>query len=437
MEYTVEFPDREVRILVVDDDEDDFVLLRDAITEGLGAACFTLEYTPSFVDALSLIGKKDFDVFLLDYRLGEEDGLQLLQEIRSRGIASPIILLTGQGDEDLVVSAFKAGASDYLPKAKLTPHLIANSIRYSVALFTANERRNAAEKLLKDSEARYRSFVTHLPVIICELLPDGIINYVNPAAQKIAGYRDEEMSGKRWCDIFLGNNSADDKERFMLDILSKNITNMEIPMQAKDGATRIVEWSTIHRLEKDHTLYGIVFVGIDITNLVKLRNELQQLSIIDELTRLYNRRGFMTVAQQQLSLSNRNKKEMRLAFIDLDGMKKINDHFGHLMGDAALVETAAILKKTFRESDVIARMGGDEFAVLIVEPMEIGDEIIIKRLQDLIVIQNNSEKRPYTLSLSIGIVHYNPHHPSSLEKLIASADKLMYQQKNAKKCVTV
>lgn len=432
-EYMTELANQEVKILIVDDDEDDFVLLRDAVREGLDTVPFTIEYTSSFSDALSFISANEYNVFLLDYRLGEGDGLQLLREIRSKGISAPIILLTGQGDEELAVSALKAGASDYLPKVKLSPCLISNSIRYSLALYKAHEYRKQAEKLLKDSESRYRSFVTHVPVIICELLTDGTISYVNPAVQKIAGYSAEELKGKKWSNIFFANNDTIDKDRFMRSFLSNGITDHELPMQGKDGALKVIEWSSIHRFEKDSSVHGVVFVGIDITNLVKLRDELQQLSIIDELTRLHNRRGFLTIAQQQLNLSNRNKKELRLAFIDLDGMKTINDTFGHLMGDAALMETADILRKAFRESDVIARMGGDEFAVLMLEPTDLSNESIVRRLQDQVDLHNKKEKRPYTLSISIGMVHYTPHHPCTLAELVARADALMYKQKYAKK----
>jgi PleD family two-component response regulator len=113
----------------------------------------------------------------------------------------------------------------------------------------------------------------------------------------------------------------------------------------------------------------------------RMQEQIRSLSLVDELTGLYNRRGFLTLASQQLKLAHRLKKRMLLVFADLDGMKRINDTLGHQEGDKALIEIAKILKETFRESDIIARLGGDEFVVLTLEKSVSSDDAITKRLQ--------------------------------------------------------
>jgi two-component system, cell cycle response regulator len=161
----------------------------------------------------------------------------------------------------------------------------------------------------------------------------------------------------------------------------------------------------------------------------RLLTNIRTLSLCDELTGLYNRRGFFTLAEQQLKIADRIKKSIFIFFIDLDHMKWINDTLGHAKGDEALVETAKILKETFRESDIIGRIGGDEFIVLFVETSEIdSSERIRERLQSG-VQQYNTPGRPYELSLSIGITTYGPNSGMSLDSLISRADMLMYEEK--------
>jgi diguanylate cyclase (GGDEF)-like protein/PAS domain S-box-containing protein len=170
----------------------------------------------------------------------------------------------------------------------------------------------------------------------------------------------------------------------------------------------------------------------NITERKQMEVELRSLSLLDELTGLYNRRGFMTLAEQELKVASRKKIGMLMIFADLDRMKWINDTFGHREGDRALIEAAEVLKETFRESDIIGRIGGDEFAMLAIDTPELTIEILTTRLQDNLEIHNKRGVRSYELSLSIGITHYNPDTPCSLEELTAQADTLMYEEKRRK-----
>ena len=124
---------------------------------------------------------------------------------------------------------------------------------------------------------------------------------------------------------------------------------------------------------------------------------------------------------------------MQLYFADLDGLKWINDTLGHEEGDKALIEAATAFKETFRTSDIIARLGGDEYAALTIDVAEANSEIFTSRLQYLIDTQNTQENRRYRLSISVGCSYYDPENPCSIDELMASADKLMYEQKQNKK----
>ncbi len=160
--------------------------------------------------------------------------------------------------------------------------------------------------------------------------------------------------------------------------------------------------------------------------------KLEQLSVLDELTGLYNRRGFMTLARQHLDLSKRRPREFLLFFIDIDGLKFINDTFGHKEGDSVIVETSKIFFKTFRQTDIIGRWGGDEFAVLAIDSTIQEFDKIKNRMLDLISRYNKISGKPYRLDFSIGSAPYVPGKNYSIEELFEEADSNLYNEKKAK-----
>jgi len=161
-----------------------------------------------------------------------------------------------------------------------------------------------------------------------------------------------------------------------------------------------------------------------------LRAELSNLALTDELTSLYNRRGFLSLAERQLKLGRRSGRGMLLFFIDVDGLKRINDSFGHSEGDLALTCTAEALGKTFRDSDVFARLGGDEFAALAIEASGHSEATIMARLRRNLEAVSVNESR-YLLSLSLGVVRFDPRTTTSVAQLMLQADRAMYEAKKS------
>jgi len=165
----------------------------------------------------------------------------------------------------------------------------------------------------------------------------------------------------------------------------------------------------------------------------RMRDELQKLSTIDELTGLFNRRGFLMMAEQQLKTAKRGsynhdaESPLVMFFADLDGMKQINDTFGHAEGDWALIKTAEALRRTFRETDVLARLGGDEFTVLAILNDE--PDVLLERLQLNVQAINEASDRPFKLRLSVGTSRFDPREVNSIEELLSEADKVLYEQK--------
>jgi diguanylate cyclase (GGDEF)-like protein len=153
----------------------------------------------------------------------------------------------------------------------------------------------------------------------------------------------------------------------------------------------------------------------------------------DELTGLYNRRGFLELSSRQLSAARDAGRPALLFFVDLNGMKLINDQLGHEQGDRALVETAEVLRVCFRDSDVVARLGGDEFVALLPNGDASQLAALHERVEREIALRNADPIRAFRLSASIGAAVFDPSAPETIEALLARADALMYEQKKSRR----
>lgn len=165
----------------------------------------------------------------------------------------------------------------------------------------------------------------------------------------------------------------------------------------------------------------------------KLQDHLRELSITDELTGLSNRRGFFAFAQQQMKHARRDGERMVLFFADLDDLKVINDTFGHVAGDRALADAARIFVETFRDSDIIARMGGDEFAVILGNAPDAGIETARNRLEKRLSEYNARQDGSFRLAVSVGLAIFDPAAPVTVDELIRQADARMYEEKMRRK----
>jgi two-component system cell cycle response regulator len=159
-----------------------------------------------------------------------------------------------------------------------------------------------------------------------------------------------------------------------------------------------------------------------------LHERLREMSVKDELTGLCNRRGFYTLADHQCRMANRLKRGIYLLFADFDKLKQLNDRYGHKEGDLALIKTAAILRETFRDSDIIARIGGDEFVVFPIGAADDDVEKTLARFHENLA-ESHRPIRNGGLSLSIGIAYYDPAAPCSIDELLVRADRSMYERK--------
>jgi diguanylate cyclase (GGDEF)-like protein/PAS domain S-box-containing protein len=296
--------------------------------------------------------------------------------------------------------------------------------------------RNRAEQALRESEERYRSFLQKFRGIAFRRTIDFVPIFFHGAVEEITGYAAEEFVAENpsWDQIIHPEDFMKiHKSKESIRSIPGYSMEREYRIVCKDGQLR---W--VHELiqnVRDDTGKSIYIHGslFDISDRKHMEEEIMALSMTDQLTGLHNRRGFLTLAEHQLKISDRTKKGMQLFFADLDGMKWINDKMGHKEGDNALIEVAAVLKDAFRSSDIIARMGGDEFAVLAIDTSKLNPEILTNRLHSQLEALNSRENRKFRISVSVGCAYYDPEKPSAIDELMAHADKLMYEEKKKKK----
>jgi diguanylate cyclase (GGDEF)-like protein/PAS domain S-box-containing protein len=299
-------------------------------------------------------------------------------------------------------------------------------------MIDATERRER-ERALEAREQRYRDLIENAADIVytCDLT--GRLTSLNRAGQKLTGYSGDEITAMRLADFVTGAQRELVDELIQRQVRERQDVTAEFEVVTRQGERRVLEVST-RLIQRDGTPVEIQGIARDVTERRDQEQALRSLTIIDDLTKLYNRRGFLTLAERHLKLAVRKKTGVFLLFADLDGLKIINDTFGHLEGDRALIDAADILRASFRSADIIARLGGDEFTVFPIEAAVESASILIGRLDEHLQRHNDAnQSRGYRLALSVGIARFEPDSSWSIEQLLEHADKALYQQKRLRK----
>jgi diguanylate cyclase (GGDEF)-like protein/PAS domain S-box-containing protein len=291
--------------------------------------------------------------------------------------------------------------------------------------------RARSEEALRASEERYRLvFENATDMISVHGVEDLSFLYANPTTLSALGYSREELAGRKALD-FVHPEDREFLGRKFSEGVARGEGAAEFRVKRRDGSYRWVESIGKVTSGEDGRPVALV-ISRDITDRVQRTEELRALAVEDPLTHLNNRRGFLHLAEQQIKFAHRTRKSLLLFFIDVDNMKWINDTLGHKEGDLALIETGNVLREVFRESDIIGRVGGDEFAVLAIAAPENEAQAMMKRLRDRVGARNSQPGRRYELSFSAGLAGYDPEAPVPLDELIARADGLMYEDKRNK-----
>ncbi len=416
-----------VNILIV---EDEGIIAKD-LKHTLGKLGYSVSAIAfSGEEAVKKAGEILPDLVLMDIVLrGAIDGVKAAEQIRAR-FNIPVVYLTAYADEDTLQRAKITAPFGYLLKPFREKELHA---AIEIALHI-----HKMEGKIRESEQWLSTILKSIGDAVIVTDTGGRVTFMNSVAEGLTGWKREEAAKKHLKDIFnivnegTGQQDEDPATRVLREGGVVGLANHTV-LIARDGTRRPIDDSGSPIRDNKGNITGVVLIFRDITERRRLEEELRALSLIDELTSLYNRRGFFNLAQQQLKLAKRTKRRPLFFIADLDGLKQINDTYGHEKGDMALIDAAGIMKETFRESDIIGRIGGDEFAGVMLEDSNASAGILAARFQENLDAHNAKSTRPYKLSISIGIAHCGPDSSPSIDELLKKADKLMYEQKRNKR----
>jgi len=402
------------KILFIEDDKID----QKAFKRFVGNQQLPYEYVmvESVKDAKKHLKTDNFDIVLLDYMLKDGTAFDIFDSL----VEMPFVMLTGSGDEEVAVKAMKSGALDYLIKdpennyLKVLPMVIENALKHykDEKMF---KMLSHAVMDIKDS------------VYFTDL--EDIIVYVNDAFCRTYGYREEEIVGKNASILW----DKETEDEYRLTIFPKALRGGlkgEFLHRKQDGSMFPVLLS--RALVKDERKNDIALAGIvrDITERKMIEQQFQSLAHYDPLTSLPNRAYMIERLSQSLVQARWNNYTLALIIIDLDNFKRINDTLGHDTGDKMLKEISMRLIECVRDSDTVARMGGDEFMIILPKIVRAQDAAIIaQRIIDSLVTPFYLDKQECFIGASIGISQF-PIDGDDYETLIKNADVAMYKAKD-------
>ncbi len=417
---------KNIHILYVEDDEGLARLLQKQLKRECG---IRVDIASDGSEGLAKLEQHHYDIAIVDYNLPVLNGLQLLQALKSKEIDTPVIMLTGAGNETIAADVMKLGAVDYLIKDVGGEYL--TGVCAAVNRVWLERQAEIVKKQLfaKQQLAKKVFDVTKEGIIVTDV--HNVIQAINPAFSDITGYAFEEVVGQN--PNMLRSERSDDAlfQQMWSAINGSGYWEGEIWNKKKSGE-EYPEWLSISAIKDEK---GVVseYIGVftDITHRKEADEKIWHQANYDVLTDLPNRALLVDRANAALQRAQRERTAMALMFVDLDHFKHVNDCYGHAAGDAVLIEVARRISSALRKSDTVIRQSGDEFIVLMPLIHHIADA---SRVAEKVI---GSLAAPYTigghktyLSASAGIAVY-PSDGDDVETLLRHADISLYKGKQA------
>jgi diguanylate cyclase (GGDEF)-like protein/PAS domain S-box-containing protein len=410
-----------INVLAIEDNPDDAELLR-VMLKKVQEPSFTFVQAPRLSGGLQILREGSFDIVLLDLGLPDSEGMDSVLKIRRQSPTIPIIVFTGIDDNEVALKALHLDVQDYLTKGQIDRHLLVRSIRYAI------ERKRAVEAL-RNSEARFRRLSESGIIGIAYFDADGRIIDGNDKFLAMIGSNREELAAgrvRRWGRLVPPEWETRMREASEEFRASGRITPYETEYLSRNGSRF---WGLFGAAKLDGQPDEIAFI-VDITERKRLEEEITHMAHHDVLTGLPNRRLFMELIRFEIAEARRNRTKTGLLFLDLDRFKEVNDTLGHEAGDKLLKTVAERLRAAIRDSDAVARIGGDEFSILIAgitRPDDITEiaQKILDAFQEKCIIAGHE----FTITASMGISVY-PDDSDTIESLFQYADIALYHAKN-------
>lgn len=407
--------DRPLRILLVEDSPDDAeILIWQLKKSGIESEWERVDTAEALRSALE---NTDWDIVISDYIMPGFSGLAALDILQEKGTDIPFIVVSGKMGEETAVETMKAGAHDYFIKGNLAR--LAPAIRRELEEAATRRRQRQSEQELKT----LRHAIETIPIGVTIADRDGKIMFTNKADADLHGYRVEELIGQdvrifappemrsNWLKHTRGEASSRRRETINI---------------RKDGSLFPAYLISSVILDDDHNPIAMVTACEDITERKEAEENLRFLSTHDTLTGFFNRAFFEDILEQ---FKKDRLSPISVIMVDVDGLKEVNDTLGHAAGDKILKQTASVLMSVFRSEDIVARIGGDEFVVLLPGADQHVVDMAMQRVRD-VVEQASSSMRGIGLSLSLGAATVDD--PDKLEDALRLADEEMYKDKLSK-----
>jgi diguanylate cyclase (GGDEF)-like protein/PAS domain S-box-containing protein len=367
------------------------------------------------------LASKSYDLLLIEYPTTNWKGPQALQILRSKNKEIPLIFLTGAMPQETVAELITEGAADCVGMDHMGHLPVA--IRRALSENHLRQERDQSEKKLRHSEARYRALVGNSAYGMCRCSGEGKFLDVNQALVTMLGYHTKEalLDSIHVRDILCNPT----KRAQLLGHIDEQdgIPPLEVDWKRADGTPLRVRISGREVSEGGETEDFEIIVE-DVTQQRKLEDHLRQQAAKDPLTGLANYRQLIETVDSEVKRSERTGREFAILFLDLDGLKQINDRFGHIVGSQALCRLADVLGNAGRDIDTAARFGGDEFAVVLPETGLEAAGLVARRIRDSLANDGREPK----LSVSVGISIY-PRDGETIDTLVGAADAGLYAMK--------
>jgi two-component system, cell cycle response regulator len=412
-----------LEILVVDDQDENLEQMQELLEE-LGR---TVRCADSGTKALATLASGNIGLVLMDVQMPGMDGFEVARRMRADPDThfTPIIFISGMRQTDEVLEqGYSAGAVDFMTKP-VNPTLLLHKAR--VLLEHDRYRRGLVQTSAQLEQARAfnASILDNTAEGILVVDSEGIVRYANPAITRMLGCTGDELQGTallRWVktpqeDQWVGSVWRDHWLR------GEGLRLHDANLQTRDGHCVPVALSCSPLPQGQSAM---TILAVDMSPVRELHLKLEKLTVTDALTGLLNRRGFVEALQAAIARTQRSGQMSVLLYLDLDGFKQINDQFGHERGDEALRWVANQLLNCLRPYDRLARIGGDEFTVII-EGINGSDDAAA--VAQKLISQVSADQDSFRLGASIGIACL-PDCGGTVEDLMRAADAAMYEAKH-------
>jgi len=431
-------PGHSGKILIVDDE----VLHQHSLMELMTQHGYEVDSANNGTEAIAKLKNDNISLILLDLNMGGSNGEEVMHFITEEKINTTIIVVSGETSFEAAENAIKHGAYDFIRKPYSIDNLL-NSVNNAVKKRLLEAENLKMQSQLRESEKLHRYIVNKSPDIVYILDSQGRFTFINKRVETLLGYKMKDVIGRHYTDLIHEDDLDKAQFKFNERRTGKRASiNIELKLKCKnndqvrnfDNRLLPIEINSVGVYKSQDTSDDRKFIGTygiarDITDRIEAEEIIRFQAYHDMLTRLPNRTLLKDRLHQAIAHAKRNKNNLSVMFLDLDRFKVINDTLGHMVGDKLLQAVAMRLRHCLREGDTLARIGGDEFTLLLPEVHSKNDaQIIASKIIKSLKMPFKIDSHELFVSTSIGISQY-PEDGQTMESLIKHADIAMYSVK--------